>query len=306
MRGEEIRGIAAIVSACTIWGLSGLYFGRIDTVPALEILAHRVVWSVLFFMALFAMQGRLGELARLLGPSGPRGRIALGTLMISVNWFGYVWAVKNGHATEASLGYYIFPLVAVVLGYLAFGERFSRPQMLAIALALSAVTVLTIWLGQPPWISLLLAGTFGFYGMIKKGLAAGPVISVGAETVLLAPLAVGYLLWLHIAGTGAFHQGAGQVGYLMLSAIFTGMPLVLFSYASRRLRYATLGLVQYLNPTLQFCVAMLYFAEPFGPAHAVAFPLIWAGVALYCYDLWRQDRALRAARAAPPATDPVR
>lgn len=306
MRGEGLRGIAAIVSACTIWGLSGLYFGRIDNVPALEILAHRVVWSVVFFLILFAAQGRLGELARLLGPTGPRGRIALATLMISVNWFGYVWAVKNGHATEASLGYYIFPLIAVALGYLAFGERFSRLQMVAIALAVSAVTVLTVWLGQPPWISLLLAGTFGLYGMIKKGMSAGPVISVGAETILLAPLAVVYLAWLHLAGTGAIRQGAAEVGYLALSAIFTGMPLVLFSYASRRLRYATLGLVQYMNPTLQFTVAMLYFAEPFGPAHAVAFPLIWAGVALYCYDLWRQDRALRAERAAPRAADPAR
>lgn len=297
MRGEGIRGVAAIVSACTIWGLSGLYFGRIDTVPAIEILAHRVIWSVLFFLALFAIQGRLTELRRLLGSGGPRVRIALATTMISINWLGYVWAVKNGHATEASLGYYIFPLVAVALGYMAFGERFNRVQMLAIALALCAVTVLTVWLGQPPWISLLLAGTFGLYGMIKKGLSAGPVISVGAETVLLAPLAVGYLLWLHASGIGAFRQGAGLVGYLMLSAMFTGVPLVLFSYASRRLRYATLGLVQYMNPTLQFAVAMLYFAEPFGPAHAVAFPLIWAGVALYCWDLWRQERSRSAARS---------
>ena len=297
MRGENLRGVAAIVSACTIWGLSGLYFGRIRQVPAVEVLAHRVVWSLLFFLILFAIQGRLRPLLALVGRGGAPRRIALASLAISSNWLGYVWAVQNGHATEASLGYYIFPLVAVVLGYIAFGERFSRLQMLAIALALSAVAVLTVWLGQPPWISLFLAGTFGIYGLIKKGMAAGPVLSVGAETLLLAPLALGWLLWLHLNGGGAFRDSAGAVGYLMLSAGFTGVPLVLFSYASRRLRYATLGLVQYLNPTLQFTVAMLYFAEPFGRAHAVAFPLIWAGVALYCLDLWRQERLRSAARS---------
>jgi len=297
VRGEGIRGIAAIVTACTIWGLSGFYFGQIREVPAIEVLAHRVVWSLLFFLILFAYQNRLRALLSLVGTRGEPGRVALAAVAISANWLGYVWAVQNGHATEASLGYYIFPLVAVALGYLAFGERFSRAQKLAITLALSAVAVLTVWLGQPPWISLLLAGTFGIYGLIKKGMSAGPVLSVGGETLLLAPVAVAWLGWLHLQGGGAFGQGAGTVAYLALSAAFTGVPLVLFSYASRRLRYATLGLVQYLNPTLQFTVAMLYFAEPFGPAHAVAFPLIWAGVAVYCWDLWRQERSRSAARS---------
>ncbi|NNU81870.1 EamA family transporter RarD [Halovulum dunhuangense] len=294
---NEMRGVAAIVAACTIWGLSGLYFDGISHVGPLEVLSHRVIWSLAFFILLFTLQKRLPEFRAAFSQPRRLGRIGLAAIAVSANWFGYIWAIQNGHATEASMGYYIFPLVAVAMGYFAFGERFSPLQRTAIALALGAVLVLTLQLGTPPWIALILAASFGTYGLIKKALPLGPVLSVGVETALLLPLALGFLIWQGTAGR-LVAVTPGDVAYLMLSAGFTGVPLVLFSYASRRLAYATLGLVQYMNPTLQFVIAMIYFGEPFGPAQALAFPLIWAGVALYCVDLWRRDRA---ARRLPPA-----
>lgn len=295
---DSARGVAAIVAACSLWGLSGLYFGQIREVPALEVLAYRVVWTVVFFLVLFTIRGRLGEFRRLLSNRELLPRLALSTVAISVNWFGYIWAIGHGHATEASLGYYIFPLLAVLLGFVVFGERFSRLQSFAVALAVAAVLVLSVGLGAPPWISLLIAGSFGIYGVFKKAMSVGPVISVAAETALLLPVALAWLAWLHLGSDGAVAAG-WELFYLPLSAFFTGLPLVLFSYASKRLAYATLGLVQYMNPTLQFTVAMIYFGEPFGLVRGIAFPLIWAGVALYCLDLWRQDRrARRSSRTA--------
>ena len=293
LMSDALKGILALVCASTIWGMSGIYFDQVAQVPALEVLAHRVVWSLVFFLLFFAIQGRLGELRAVLTTPRLAGMLSLTTLMVSVNWFGFIWSIQNGHATEASLGYYIFPLVAVLLGYIMFRERFSLPQIIAILLAAVAVLSLTLGLGQVPWIALLLSATFGIYGSLKKVVPVGPVMSVACEVAILSPLALALLVWLALEGRGSFGSGAGLEGWLMLSAAFTGLPLVLFSYGSKRLNYATLGLIQYLNPTYQFIVAMVYFAEPFTRAHAVAFPLIWFGVALYCLDLWRQDRSAR-------------
>ncbi len=288
--GETWKGIVAIVTAATLWGVSGIYFDMIADVPVTEILAHRVIWTALFFLGVFALQKRLGTLRKLLTNRGELGWLALASLFVAANWVGYVWAVQNGFATQASLGYYVFPLLAVGLGFVVFGERFTRAQIAAIGLTLAAVLALSVGLGTPPWVALLIAGAFGVYGMLSKRMPVGPLMAVGGEAVLLLLVAVPFVVWLHLQGTGAFHAGAGQVGLLTLSAAFTGLPLFLFSYAAKRLSYATLGLLQYLNPTLQFAVAMLYFREGFGAAHAVAFPLIWAGVAIYCIDLVRQER----------------
>ena len=301
---ESSKGVLAIAAACVVWGLSGIFFKALAAVPPAEVLSHRVLWTVLFFGAVLAIQGRLGEVAT----AARRGRnwliLSTTALMIAANWWGFIFAVQSGRALEASLGYYVFPLVAAGLGYVVLGERFSRAQGAAIALAAAAVAILTLGLGAPPWIALMLAITFGVYGLLKNRLGLGPVVSVFFETGLLAPLALIWLAGLHsgaladLSGRPGAHFGSdlGVTVLLMLSGpLMTGGPLMLFSYAARRIRLATLGLVQYLNPTLQFAVATLVFGEAFTLWHAVAFPMIWAALAIYSVGAWR------GARHAPPA-----
>ncbi len=280
------KGFWAIVGACVVWGLSGIYYKALSGVTPLEVLAHRTLWSAVFLGAIVAVQGQGRALwAALCGPS--LRVLVLSALVISANWFGFIWSVQNGHAVEASLGYYIFPLVAVALGMAVFGEKMRRAQGGAVGLAALAVAYLTWALGAAPWMALMLALTFGLYGLMKKRLGVAPVVSVLAEVVLLAPFAVALLaakhwgFWGFAPHSGAFGTEFTQSAMLAFSGVLTGGPLLLFSYAAQRVRMATLGLVQYLNPTLQFAVAVAVFAEPFTAAHALAFALIWGALALY-------------------------
>ncbi|MCC1494926.1 EamA family transporter RarD [Cognatishimia sp. F0-27] len=285
-------GLLALVASCTIWGLSPLYYKLLVHVPPMEILAHRTVWSLVFFLILLGAQRRIGALPAALSTGRAVGITLICALMISTNWALFIWSVQVGRTTEASLGYYIFPLVAVLMGVVVFRERLSRLQWASVALAAVAVLVLTVGLGAAPWISLVLAVTFGTYGLIKKGTATGPVVSVAGEVALLTPVALLFLLWWTAQGWG-HHGDPATLGLLMVSGVLTGGPLVLFSYGARRVRMATTGLVQYLNPTLQFLCAVLIFGEPFGPVHMVAFALIWIALALYSGVSLVQDRARR-------------
>lgn len=286
------RGVAALILACTLWGLSPLYWALLNHVPPGEILAHRTLWSFVWFAGLLAVQGRAGAALRLIaGPA--RGRVALAAGCITLNWFFLIAAVQWGMVTEASLGYYIFPLLAVLVGVSAFGERLGPVQAVAVALAAAGVLVLTVGLGAAPWLALILAGSFAVYGAVKKRLDAGPVVSVTAEVTLLVPLALAALAVLHAGGGGAFGADWPTTLLMIAGGPVTALPLMLFTYASRRVSMATLGLGQYLNPTLQFLVAALIFAEPYTPWHGAAFALIWAAVALYSGALAAQDRAAR-------------
>lgn len=272
--------------ACTIWGLSPLYYKLIAHIPPLEVLAHRTIWSLVAFSGVLAIQGRLGTFQDVLRS---RSVLTLGAagLMIASNWFLFILSIQIGRATEASLGYYIFPLVAVALGFFFFNERPGRLQWLAIGLAAVAVLFLTVGFGAAPWIALALATTFGGYGMIKKRLTIGPVISVTGEVALLAPIA----LLVLILGTQEL-PNTRDLALLILSGPLTATPLILFSYASRRIAYGTLGLVQYVNPTLQFVCAVVVFGEPFGPINATAFALIWTALALYSgAGFWKSARS---------------
>jgi chloramphenicol-sensitive protein RarD len=306
---EGRKGVLAMVGCCTIWGLSGIYYKALAQVPPLEVLSHRTLWSLVFFAAVLAIQGRAGEAWRALGQRRNWAWLSVSATMVAMNWLGFIYAVQSGQALEASLGYYIFPLVAVVLGFVVLGERFTPLQSAAIGLAAAAVLLLALGLRAPPWIALMLGGTFGLYGLVKAQLPLGPVISVGFETLLLAPLAALWLWGMHGLGWhdiggragGIFGQDWGTSALLAFSGPLTGLPLVLFSYAARRIAYATLGLVQYLNPTLQFAVAVAVFGEPFTVWHGIAFPLIWAALALYSRESWRQERRLRR-RAASAGT----
>jgi chloramphenicol-sensitive protein RarD len=299
---EGRKGVLAMAAASAIWGLSGLYYKALEAVPPVEMLSHRTVWTVIFFGLVLALQRRAGEVRALIHTPRLLAILAVSAAMIAANWLIFIHAVQVGHALEASLGYYIFPLFAVALGYLVLGERFTKLQAVAIGLALGAVLTLGIGLGAPPWTALLLASTFSLYGLIKGQISIGPVVSVFVETLLLAPIALVWLwgmhsgAWTDLGGRagGIFGDNLGQSALIACAGPLTGGPLILFSYAARRLPYATLGLVQYLNPTLQVLVAVIAFAEPFTRWHAIAFALIWCGLALYSRD------GLRAAPAHAP------
>ncbi|WP_296424240.1 EamA family transporter RarD [Yoonia sp.] len=290
---DGAKGVLAMVLTCTVWGLSPLYYALLKHVPPLEVLSYRSLWSLGFFAVILTAQGRL----HLVGHAIAQRQvwlIGLAAVFISANWFGFIFAIQAGQGMAASLGYYIFPLVAVVMGRVLFGETLGRAQWVAVLLAGLAVLGLTVGLGVPPWIALALAGTFGAYGVIKKQLSLGPVVSVTAEVALMAPLAIFWLLWAGTQGDATWQTHA----LLALSGPLTAMPLVLFSYAARRTRMSTVGLLQYINPTLQFACAVFAFGEPFTQWHAIAFPLIWIALVIYSIAAIRQERASRRAASS--------
>ncbi len=298
---ESTKGIVAMAVACVIWGLSSMFYKLLAQVPPLEVLSHRTLWSLVFFAAVLAIQGRLGDIGRALAGWRALGLMALAAVMISANWFLFILSIQIGRATESSLGYYIFPLVAVLIGAALLGERLRPLQWVAVALVVSAVGLLTWGLGVAPWISLVLAFTFGLYGLVKRRVAAGPVVSVTCEVLLLAPLAAIWLWGVHSQGwSGLVGRNLAIFGHdwrastlLVLSGPLTAIPLMLFSYAAQRIPYATQGLVQYINPSLQFLVATLIFGEAFTFWHALAFPIIWAALALYSYEAFASSRSGR-------------
>ena len=297
---EWTKGFWAMIAVCVTWGLSPIFYHALAGVPVLEVLAHRTIWSLVFFLIVLGIQRRLSELARAI--TGPwAGRVAAAALLVSTNWGVFIWAVQTGHVVQSSLGYYIYPLIAVLLGVAIFRERLGRVQAFAVALTVLAVALLTWGLGVAPWISLSLAVTMGLYGVVKKSLPLGPVLSVAAEVALLTPVA---LAWLVAQGAGlvpgaaplAFGSSPGLTLLLVLSGVITAIPLVLFSYAARRVEMTTMGLMFYLNPTLQFLCAVLVFGEAVTRWHMIAFAMIWTAIAIYSVASIRQAR-----RAAPLA-----
>lgn len=299
---EAGKGVAAMIAAACIWGFSPIFYKALSDVPALEVFSHRTLWSLVFFGLVLGFQGRLGEMGRALTRRNTLPVLALSALMIAANWYLFIWAVQAGRATEASMGYYIYPLLAVVMGRVLFGERLARAQWLAVALAVGAVGLLTFGSGNPPLMALTLATTFSLYGLIKKRLVLGPVLSVTCEVLLIAPVWSAVLLQGYHAGTSHFAQDPLTTLLLVCAGPVTALPLILFSYAARRLAMATVGLLQYINPTLQFACAILLFGEPFGAWQLAAFALIWTGLALYSVSALRQDSARRRAAMAPPAS----
>ena len=297
---EWTKGFWAMIAVCVTWGLSPIFYHALAGVPVLEVLAHRTIWSLVFFLIVLGIQRRLSELARAI--TGPwAGRVAAAALLVSTNWGVFIWAVQTGHVVQSSLGYYIYPLIAVLLGVAIFRERLGRVQAFAVALTVLAVALLTWGLGVAPWISLSLAVTMGLYGVVQKSLPLGPVLSVAAEVALLTPVA---LAWLVAQGAGlvpgaaplAFGSSPGLTLLLVLSGVITAIPLVLFSYAARRVEMTTMGLMFYLNPTLQFLCAVLVFGEAVTRWHMIAFAMIWTAIAIYSAASIRQAR-----RAAPLA-----
>ncbi|MBF0269549.1 MAG: EamA family transporter RarD [Alphaproteobacteria bacterium] len=278
-------------AANLIWGFFPVYFHQFTGVSALEVLAHRALWSLLFVALAVALMGKLADgLALVKDARRLRWFLASG-LLIAVNWGGFIWAATNGQILQSGLGYYIFPLVSVALGAVLLKERPSTRQWLAIGLAAIGVGVLILALGQVPWISLVLALSFALYGLVRKQAPAESLLGLLAETLLLAPLALGYILWLQISGQAAFlHQSLGLDALLLLGGVVTAIPLMLFARAARKLTLTTLGLLFYVNPTLQFVIAVFLYDELFTKAHGLAFAFIWTALALYSWGAWNTKR----------------
>jgi chloramphenicol-sensitive protein RarD len=289
------RGFAAATTAFTIWGLFPLYLHRLSAVPALQVIAHRICWSCLFLCAWMLLRRELGRLsAGLVKPRLVAG-LMLSALLISCNWLVYVWSVTHGHIVDTSLGYYINPLVNVVLGVLVLRERLNRVQSAAVVLAALGVLYLALAAGRPPWIAGTLALSFSGYGLLRKVLSIDALPGLAIETLLLLPLAAVYLAWCQLHGSAGFLDGGAEVSALLVgSGVITAIPLVLFAYGARALRYSTVGVLQYIAPTLQLVCGVLLYAENFGTQRRVGFALIWVALLIYAGDgLWRA----RAARA---------
>ena len=291
-------GLIFGVFAYTIWGLFPIYLKLLSSVSALEILSHRILWSVPFGALLIALRGQWAEVKRAFTDRRVLMMLAIAALSISANWLIYVWAVINDRILEASLGYYINPLMYVAAGVFVLGEKMRRLQIFAIILAGAGVLVLTLGAGVFPWVSLALAVLFTAYGYIRKTTNVGAMPGLFVEVCLLSPIALLYLLWLFNTGAAVFLSGSvGMDFILVLAGPVTVVPLVLFALAARRLKLSTLGFLQYIGPTLQFALG-LYFGEPFTLAHAICFGLIWTALAVFSFDAARANRAERLARAA--------
>ena len=281
---EVKKGVLAMVVACIVWGLSPLYYKLLVSVPPIELLSHRTIWSLVLFALVLFIQGRLRGALGVLGNRKIMATLFIAALMIAFNWFVFIYSIQINRATESSLGYFIFPLVSVIFGVVLFREKLGRAQMLAVMLAAVAVLILTYGLGQAPWIALSVSVSFGIYGVIKKSLSIPAIVTVTLEVLLLSPIAL-MILYLHHASDsgGQFGQSLSVSLLLILSGPMTATPLILFSYATRRVALATVGILQYINPSLQFLCATVLFLEPLSLWHAIAFPLIWAALALYSW-----------------------
>ncbi len=290
-------GLAAAIGAFVLWGLFPLYLKPLAPVPALEIMAHRIVWCCLLVFGWLAWRGQLGAVRAALSDPVSRTRLAGSAMLISINWLIYVWAVGHGHVVEASLGYFINPLLNVVLGVLVLKERLNRVQWFAVGLAAIGVLYLALIAGRPPWIALALAVSFGTYGLIRKVVSVGSVPGLATETLILAPMAAAFLVWCAVRGSGALgHSGPVIDALLVGSGLATALPLTLFAYGARLIPYSTIGIVQYIGPTLQFLIGLFVFHETFSRSRAVGFVLIWTALAIYAVDgAWRRRRGARPA-----------
>ena len=294
-------GFTAGVLAYLLWGLFPLYWPLLRPAAAVEILAHRVVWSMAVVAVILTVTGGFAWV-RTLGRRRA-GLLALAAVLISVNWGMFIYGVNSGQVVETSLGYFINPLVTVAIAVAVLGERLRRVQLVAVGIATIAVLVLTLDYGRPPWIALTLAFSFALYGLVKKRADVDGVRSLAVETSFLVAPALGYLYWLGSTGEGTFTQeGAGHTALLMAGGIATAVPLILFGVAAVRVPLTTLGLLQYMTPTMQFLIGVLLYGEPMPLSRLIGFLLVWLALSIFTLDA---VRASRAATGVRNATTPV-
>lgn len=290
-------GLAAGVAAYVLWGVFPLYWPLLKPAAPIEILAHRIAWALLFAIAVLALGSGFGWLRTL----GRRRAwmLTLAAVLVTINWGMYIYGVNNEHVVETSLGYFINPLVTVALAVLVQRERLTRAQGVAVAIGALAVVVLAVGYGRPPWIALTLACSFGAYGLVKKRVRVDGTQSFAFETAVLFVPAVAYLLYLASSGEGTFTtEGAGHAWLLALGGVFTAVPLMLFGAAAYRIPLTTVGLLQYLAPTLQFLIGVAVNSEPMPASRLAGFALVWVALAVFTVD------AIRSHRSVPVGGEP--
>jgi len=298
MERRATSGLWFGLGAYGLWGVLPIYFKAVDSVGPVEIVAHRIIWSVPFLLLLLIAMRGLPEFRKAIGDRRTMALLAATALLIAVNWLLYVYAVVSGHILAGSLGYYLNPLVNVVMGWLILKERLGPLQWAAVAIAAVGISALAFQAFGQLWISIALALSFATYGLLRKIAAVESVAGLAIETALLLPFALAWLVFAVAAGSKAFGPSSTETALLLGAGIVTTVPLILFTAAARRLRYSTLGMLQFIAPTLQFAIAVAVYGEPFTAAHAVAFGSIWLALALYVVALIRERRSALA--AMPP------
>jgi len=287
---DTLRGFGFALSAYFLWGFLPLYLKAIDYIPTIEVLAHRILWSVPVAGLALILLGRTSDIGRILrDPKALKmGFITAG--LVSLNWGVYVWTIAAERALDGALGYYINPIFSVFLGSLLLGEKLSKLQWMAVGLAALGVAVMTYEAGALPWPALALTVSWGFYAYFKRALPIGPNQGFLLEVLILLPIAIAYLVWLSATGGGHFVPMTMDMFMLMGCGIVTAIPLMLYANGAKGLRLATIGIMQYIAPTMIMLIAVFVFEEPFGRARALAFPLIWMALAVYTYSMFRDRR----------------
>lgn len=296
-------GILYGLSAYVLWGMFPLFFKQLQAASAIEVVLHRMVWSLVFVLIVLAVLRRWSWLGDVRRSPALLGKFAVSALLLAGNWLSYVWAVNNGHVLDASLGYFILPLINVALGFVFLHERPRKAQWVAFALAATGVLWMAVQSGHVPWLALLIAMTFGFYGLMRKTATLGALEGMSLETMLLAPLAVVALLWAGPSGPGSQWPAHDAHTWLffLLSGPVTAIPLLLFAAGARRVPLSTMGFLQYITPSILALMGVFLYGEPFAGPRAVGFVFIWVALALYTAEgLWAGRRAA-AARAAAAA-----
>ena len=282
---ESPAGAACAVAAFLIWGLTPIYFKTLRAIPALEILMHRMVWSFLFLLPFVVFTNRRNEFRTAISSGRTMLVLLVTTMLVSSNWFVFIWAINSDRILQTSLGYYINPLINVVLGVVFLKERLRPAQLMAVILAAVGVVYLTIEIGRPPWIALFLAFTFGFYGLIRKVASVNALVGLTIETLLLSFPALVFLGYHYIDGSGAFLRSDGRTDILLMcAALVTALPLLLFTTGARKIHFSTIGILQYIAPSCTFLLAVFVYREPFRTAQLWTFILIWAALLLYSID----------------------
>lgn len=294
---ENSRGFVLGAAAYLMWGLFPLYFPLLEPASATEILAHRIFWSLITMLVLVVAVRRWTQLRQLLADRRRLAILTLAAVLIAANWGTYIWGVNNGHVIETSLGYFINPLVTVLMGVVILGERLRPVQWAALGIAGLAVVGLTVEYGRPPWVALVLAFSFGSYGLAKKKAHSGAVESLTFETLVIAPVALGYIVLLTLTGASTFTgEGALHVALLLGLGILTAVPLLCFGGAATRVSMTTLGLLQYVTPSMQFALGVLVFREPMPTMRWVGFGLVWLALVIFTVEsLNHRRRTLRVA-----------
>lgn len=290
------QGVFFAIAAYTMWGIAPVYFKWLESVPALEILSHRIIWSFILVLALILVLGRAGRLKPVLQNKKQMLRLALATCLLGGNWFLFIWAINNDHILDASLGYYINPLLNVAIGMAFFGERMRNMQLVAIALAVTGVLIQVISFGSVPWVALALACSFAIYGAIRKRLPIDSMTGLWLETLILLPAVLVYMVFFANSSAADMTQNTWQINTLLIAAgVVTTAPLLCFTAAAQRIRYSTLGFFQYIGPSMMFILAVWVYGEPLATDKLVTFGIIWLALAIYSLDtLIFQQRSKRA------------